>query len=255
MHMHTHVECMRCARESVIRTFTRNTKRTDKHVYHACPPIPRAHSHGKSPPDAKERMLGGHPRDVVGGGARDVAVGGRSQDSDEGSNGMTVPLGSVETPTKGTPASTDGSPDPAGIYTHMKNSLMPASRELPQIDGDAPAVFPYSASVFDYAGRRRTYDEEKQRVPSWCDRVLWRSLPGPYPLSAAAPSDIDDPHFYGSDHAPIGAIFELELPVPCYLSTLPSSPPPKLPPVSPLPLATLGRSCQKTSASTTAPSI
>ena len=55
---------------------------------------------------------------------------------------------------------------------------------------------------------RRKYDEEKIRVPSWCDRVLWRSLPGGFTLSATASTDVDDPSFYTSDHAPVSTIFE-----------------------------------------------
>jgi hypothetical protein len=61
--------------------------------------------------------------------------------------------------------------------------------------------------------RRRVYEEEKQRVPSWCDRVLWRSLPGPHPLAATHTADCDDAAFWASDHAPVTSLFELEVPV------------------------------------------
>ena len=59
----------------------------------------------------------------------------------------------------------------------------------------------------------RKYDEEKGRVPSWCDRVLWRSLPGPVALAATSASDCDDPHFFASDHSPVSTVLEVELPV------------------------------------------
>ena len=60
---------------------------------------------------------------------------------------------------------------------------------------------------------RRAYDEEKQRVPSWCDRVLCRSLPGPYPLDITSTDHCDDLQFYGSDHAPLATSFEFDVPV------------------------------------------
>ena len=63
------------------------------------------------------------------------------------------------------------------------------------------------------AGSVRKYDEEKNRVPSWCDRVLWRSLPGAISLVATSATDCDDPQLYASDHAPVTTIFELDLPV------------------------------------------
>ena len=62
-------------------------------------------------------------------------------------------------------------------------------------------------------GVTRKYDDEKNRVPSWCDRVLWRSIPGPISLSSTGSTDCDDPHFYASDHAPMHTAFEVELPV------------------------------------------
>ena len=62
-------------------------------------------------------------------------------------------------------------------------------------------------------GISRKYDDEKHRVPSWCDRVLWRSLPGRLSLSSSGAAACDDPFFYASDHAPVSQILELELPV------------------------------------------
>lgn len=59
----------------------------------------------------------------------------------------------------------------------------------------------------------RRYDDEKGRVPSWCDRVLWRSLPGGLTLTSTGASDCDDPHFYASDHTPVTTTFEFEIPI------------------------------------------
>ena len=76
--------------------------------------------------------------------------------------------------------------------------------------GAGPGVVDASSASGSVA---RKYDDEKNRVPSWCDRVLWRSLPGPVALSSTGSTDTDDPHFYNSDHAPVHTVFELELPV------------------------------------------
>jgi hypothetical protein len=82
--------------------------------------------------------------------------------------------------------------------------------EKPRAHLEEPDTAPRSAAA---GGERRPYDEEKQRVPSWCDRVLSRSLPGPYPLEITAAAECDDAFFYGSDHAPVHTSFEIEVPV------------------------------------------
>ena len=82
--------------------------------------------------------------------------------------------------------------------------------EEPRVHLEEPDTAPRSVAG---VGERRPYDEEKQRVPSWCDRVLSRSLPGPYPLEITAAAECDDAFFYGSDHAPVHTSFEIEVPV------------------------------------------
>ena len=56
-------------------------------------------------------------------------------------------------------------------------------------------------------------------MPSWCDRVLWRSLPAPWPsrtaLVGCSAGAVDDAAaaFASSDHAPVYSVLELELPL------------------------------------------
>ena len=59
----------------------------------------------------------------------------------------------------------------------------------------------------------RPYEKKKMRVPSWCDRVLWRSWPGKADglrllKYASAPA------LASSDHTPVSALFELDIEVP-----------------------------------------
>lgn len=64
------------------------------------------------------------------------------------------------------------------------------------------------------------FNYNKQRLPAWCDRVLWRSLP----------NRIDDvrivsyeaiPAVSTSDHKPVQAVFIIDLPTPPYLQETP----------------------------------
>jgi len=82
----------------------------------------------------------------------------------------------------------------------------------PPIGGGTVSGAPDSSPGAD-GGRRRPYDEEKLRVPSWCDRVLWRSVPGPYPITSSSCSDCDDPSFWASDHTPVSSVLDFEVPV------------------------------------------
>jgi len=52
----------------------------------------------------------------------------------------------------------------------------------------------------------RLYNDEKQRVPSWCDRILWRCQPGFHlkPTSFGSTERVSS-----SDHCPVYASFEL----------------------------------------------
>eukprot|EP01107_Rhizomastix_libera_P012968 TRINITY_DN3427_c0_g1_i1.p1 TRINITY_DN3427_c0_g1~~TRINITY_DN3427_c0_g1_i1.p1 ORF type:complete len:612 (+),score=100.12 TRINITY_DN3427_c0_g1_i1:7-1842(+) len=51
------------------------------------------------------------------------------------------------------------------------------------------------------------YDNgEKQRIPSWCDRVLWKTLPATDPLLLVSYSSCES--VTSSDHVPVYALFE-----------------------------------------------
>ena len=104
------------------------------------------------------------------------------------------------------------------------------SHELPASPGKRPSPdLPHAASTAAASGApaasgaagaageegaavapRREYDSEKARVPSWCDRVLWRSPPGPWGLTGDSRSgDCDE--ITVSDHAPIFTALEIEV--------------------------------------------
>lgn len=64
--------------------------------------------------------------------------------------------------------------------------------------------------TYRYLRGGRKYDEAKSRIPSWCDRVLWRSLPG-----HATKRDIKQLSLYAadeittSDHSPVASAFRI----------------------------------------------
>jgi len=76
------------------------------------------------------------------------------------------------------------------------------------------------AQPVDGGAALRSYDEKKARVPSWCDRVLWREWPGRKP---AALVEYDaTPDVCTSDHTPVHARLRVTLPPP--IPRLPAEP-------------------------------
>ena len=67
--------------------------------------------------------------------------------------------------------------------------------------------------TYRYNRGDRSYSTEKMRVPSWCDRVLWKSQPGCH-LEQVSYSCCDS--IMSSDHSPVAATFRItaSLPVP-----------------------------------------
>jgi hypothetical protein len=59
---------------------------------------------------------------------------------------------------------------------------------------------------------QREYEEKKARVPSWCDRVLWREWPGRTPAAVLAYESF--PNVATSDHSPVRALLNVALPPP-----------------------------------------
>jgi len=68
--------------------------------------------------------------------------------------------------------------------------------------------------TYKYEIGNREYAEQKSRVPSWCDRVLWKSLPGTYRIHQTNYSCSDS--IMTSDHSPVYATFQLKARLPIY---------------------------------------
>jgi len=74
---------------------------------------------------------------------------------------------------------------------------------------EAPLKF---APTYKYCVGSRVYSDERNRVPSWCDRVLWRSLPGVDPLENLTYNCYNN--LMSSDHSPVFATFKMKIPLP-----------------------------------------
>jgi len=68
--------------------------------------------------------------------------------------------------------------------------------------------------TYKYEIGSREYTEQKRRVPSWCDRILWKSLPGTYRLHQTNYSCSDS--VMTSDHSPVYGTFQLKARLPIY---------------------------------------
>eukprot|EP01133_Synstelium_polycarpum_P015424 gene15424-18292_t len=76
---------------------------------------------------------------------------------------------------------------------------------------EQPILFPPTYKTL--RGSESTYTEEKARVPSWCDRILHRSLPYTQPLN---PLMYDSARsVVTSDHVPVFAVYEAYVQTPC----------------------------------------
>lgn len=97
-------------------------------------------------------------------------------------------------------------PERAGGAAEIDPEGAPAPADVRRQDGEV------GGRAEAITGRqRRPYDGEKGRVPSYCDRVLWRSPSGPWGLSGNTAGDCEDIEV--SDHAPVFTSMELEVPV------------------------------------------
>eukprot|EP01126_Amoeba_proteus_P028097 TRINITY_DN2776_c1_g1_i2.p1 TRINITY_DN2776_c1_g1~~TRINITY_DN2776_c1_g1_i2.p1 ORF type:complete len:420 (-),score=81.05 TRINITY_DN2776_c1_g1_i2:36-1295(-) len=68
-------------------------------------------------------------------------------------------------------------------------------------------------TCYDENGNR-IYNNEKSRIPSWCDRILWHKFPG---LKLKPCSYYSTPTIDSSDHVPVSGIFEIPTIVSPYL--------------------------------------
>jgi phosphatidylinositol-3,4,5-trisphosphate 5-phosphatase 2 len=73
---------------------------------------------------------------------------------------------------------------------------------------EGPINFP---PTYRYNRGDRTYSEHKQRIPSWCDRILWRSLPG-HEVTQTNYNCCD--LIVTSDHSPVFATFKVPTQLP-----------------------------------------
>eukprot|EP01103_Thecamoeba_quadrilineata_P015720 TRINITY_DN5053_c0_g2_i1.p1 TRINITY_DN5053_c0_g2~~TRINITY_DN5053_c0_g2_i1.p1 ORF type:complete len:949 (-),score=163.09 TRINITY_DN5053_c0_g2_i1:150-2996(-) len=69
---------------------------------------------------------------------------------------------------------------------------------------EGPLLFP---PTYRYARGTRTYDEE--RIPAWCDRILWKSLPNTTRLKQLSYGCTDK--IMTSDHIPVYSTFEVKV--------------------------------------------
>ena len=120
--------------------------------------------------------------------------------TDRGSHELPASPGKRPSPL---PASPGKRPSPE--LPHAASAI--AASGAPAASGAAAATAEEGAAA---VAPRREYDSEKARVPSWCDRVLWRSPPGPWGLTGDSRSgDCDE--ITVSDHAPIFTALEIEV--------------------------------------------
>ena len=91
---------------------------------------------------------------------------------------------------------------------------IPGEPPLTEAAAAAAAAVAAAAGDFSAGGRvglgRRAYESTKQRVPSWCDRVLWRSWPARAREVELLSYD-STPQLASSDHSPVAATFALDL--------------------------------------------
>ncbi|KAJ1454194.1 Endonuclease/exonuclease/phosphatase [Pelagophyceae sp. CCMP2097] len=115
--------------------------------------------------------------------------------------------------------------DAEGFHDRRRRELMRKLREVDQLDSERLAGRAFygfeEASDFDFGPTyrylkqvsedgRRIYDKAKGRVPSWCDRVLWKSSPSGPPATLVSLAAIDStPDLTTSDHAPVVANFAI----------------------------------------------
>eukprot|EP01132_Coremiostelium_polycephalum_P007495 gene7495-9211_t len=62
-------------------------------------------------------------------------------------------------------------------------------------------------------GQSRKYTDEKQRVPSWCDRILHKSLPYTQAINCLKYNSAET--ILTSDHVPVYGIFDVYVQLPC----------------------------------------
>jgi len=76
-------------------------------------------------------------------------------------------------------------------------------------------TYRFLRETYDADGNR-VYNDEKARIPSWCDRILWRTFPD----TEIEPVEYDSvPSVDTSDHVPVFALFKMQTRISPYLVT------------------------------------
>jgi len=106
------------------------------------------------------------------------------------------------------------------LYEHDQLAHQMAKQNVFYGWSEGPIKF---TPTYKYMVGTREYTEKKQRIPSWCDRVLWKSLPGTYRLHQTNYSSSDA--LTTSDHSPVYATFQLKARLPIHARFLKHSGP------------------------------
>lgn len=93
-------------------------------------------------------------------------------------------------------------------YDQLSNQIKSEASFLGFREGpiDFPPTYKYEINSRDF------YTEEKQRVPSWCDRILWKNNTSPLALDLLQYNCCDD--VVSSDHHPVYSIFNVFTSIP-----------------------------------------
>ena len=93
-----------------------------------------------------------------------------------------------------------------------KGTVFAGWKEMGTPADNFPPTYRYTRGV-----EPRVYNDEKARVPSWCDRILYHSLPGTRPVTVKEYSAYNG--FLASDHNPVVAKVELGVRLPAVRNT------------------------------------
>ncbi|GAM21486.1 hypothetical protein SAMD00019534_046610 [Acytostelium subglobosum LB1] len=96
----------------------------------------------------------------------------------------------------------------------LANDQLAKQKQLEKVFiGFKEAPIPFLPTYRMSRGQMAVYTEEKQRVPSWCDRVLHKSLPYSQPITCVQYNSA--PEIQTSDHTPVYGVYHAFIQRPC----------------------------------------